>query len=58
MRELLDGIEKAKPQIFLAHMCEKVANQVIVVRPDRTNKYPPAIPENEMALPLWIGQID
>jgi len=58
MRELLDGIEKAKPQIFLAHMRQKVANRVIVIRSDRTNEYPPAIPENEMALPLWIGQID
>jgi hypothetical protein len=56
MRELLDGIEKAKPQIFLAHMRQKVANQEIVLRSNRTDKYPPAIPENEMSLPL--GQIE
>jgi len=52
MRKFLDGIEKAKPQIFIAHMCQKVANQEIIVRSNRANKYPPVIPENEMSLPL------
>src|SRR6266853_6050559 len=34
-REFLDGIEETKPQIFRAHMRQKVANQEIVIRPDR-----------------------
>jgi hypothetical protein len=53
-REFLDGIEETKPQIFLAHMRQKVANQEIVIRPDRPDKYPPVIPENEMPVPLLI----
>jgi hypothetical protein len=56
MREFLDGIEEAKPQIFLAHMCQKVANQDRVIRPDRPDKYPPAISKNKMPLPLQIGR--
>jgi hypothetical protein len=32
-------------------MRQKIANQELVIRPDRPDKYPPAIPENKMALP-------
>ena len=56
MREFLDGIEEAKPQILLAHMRQKLANQQVVIRPDRPDKYPPAIPENKMPLPLQCGR--
>jgi hypothetical protein len=52
--EFLDGIKEAKPQIFLAHMRQKLANQEIVIRPERPDKYPPAIPQHEMPLPLPI----
>ena len=56
MREFLDGIEEAKPQIFFADMRQKVANQKIVIRSDRPDKYSPVIAENEMPLPLRIVQ--
>src|SRR6202022_1240281 len=56
MREFLDGIEEAKPQIFFGHVDQKVANQKLVIRSDRPGKYPPAIPENKMPLPFYIGQ--
>jgi hypothetical protein len=39
MRKLLDGIEEAKPQIFLADVSQMIANQVLVVRSDRPDKY-------------------
>src|ERR1700687_1313498 len=52
MREFLDGIEEAKPQIFFGYVDQKVANQKLVIRPDRPDKYPPAIPENKMPLPF------
>jgi hypothetical protein len=55
MREFLDGIEEAKPQIFLAHTCQQIANQEFIIRPDRPDKYLPAIAENEMPLPLQTG---
>jgi hypothetical protein len=35
MREFLDGIEKAKPQIFFGDVDQKVANHELVVRSDR-----------------------
>src|SRR6202035_390074 len=56
MREFLDGIEEAQPQVFLAHMGQKVANPELVIRTDRPDKYPPAVPENKMPLPFWIGR--
>jgi hypothetical protein len=56
MREFLDGIEEAEPQIFLAYMCQKVANQELVIRSDRPDKYPPAIPENKVPLPLQMDR--
>jgi hypothetical protein len=52
MREFLDGIEEAKPQILLVHVSQMIADQILVVRSDRPDKYPPAIPEDEMPLPL------
>jgi hypothetical protein len=52
MREFLDGIEEAKPQIFFGNVGEKVANQKLVIRSNRPDKYSPAIPENEMSLPF------
>ena len=52
MREFLDRIEEAKPQIFLAHMSQMIADQVLIVRSDRPDKYPPALPEDDMPLPL------
>jgi hypothetical protein len=52
MRELPDGIEEPKPQIFFAHMRQKVTNQEFVIQSNRPDKYPLAIPENKMALPL------
>src|SRR6202048_2922952 len=52
MREFLDGIEEAKPQIFFGDVDQKVANQKLVIRSDRPDKYPPAIPENKMPLPF------
>src|ERR1700733_1284168 len=55
-REFLDRIEEAKPQIFLADMCQKVANQGFVIGPDRSDKYPPAPAKNEMPLPSRIVQ--
>jgi hypothetical protein len=36
-------------------MNEKIANPQIVIRPERPDEYPPAIPENDVPLPLrWI----
>jgi hypothetical protein len=37
-------------------MSQKIANQQIVIRLDRADKYPPVIPENKVPLPLGIGQ--
>lgn len=33
-------------------MDQKVADQPFVIRFERPDKYPPAIPENDMSLPL------
>ena len=33
-------------------MYEKIANPQIVIRPERPDEYPPAIPENDVPLPL------
>jgi hypothetical protein len=55
-REFLDGIEEAKPQVCLADMDQKVANQGFVAGSERPDKYPPVIPEYEMPLPLRIVQ--
>src|SRR5882757_5039762 len=52
MRKLLDRIEETKSQIFLAHVSHMIADQVLVVRSDRPDKYSPAIPKDEMPLPL------
>src|SRR5882757_1660329 len=52
MRKLLDRIGETKPQIFLAHVSQMIADQILVVRSDRPDKYSPAIPEDEMPLPL------
>ena len=51
-RKFLDGIEEAKPEIFLAHMRQQIANQAIVTWLNRPDKYPPGITENDMPLPL------
>jgi len=58
MRELLDGIEEAQPQVFLAHMRQKVAHQGFVIGLDRPDKYPAAIRENKMSRPSWIGRLN
>src|ERR1700743_1536119 len=52
MRELLDRVEEAQPQIFLADVLQQSADQRPVIRLHRPRKYPPTIPENEMPLPL------
>jgi hypothetical protein len=52
MRESLDQIEEAKPQIFLANLSEMMADQVLIVRPYRPDEYLPTIPEDKMPLPL------
>jgi hypothetical protein len=57
IREFLDGIKEAKPQIFLAHMRQQIANKVLVIRSDRPNEYSPAITENQMPLPSRIAQV-
>jgi hypothetical protein len=56
MREFLDGVEEAKPQIFFAYVRQEVAKQAFVIGSDPTNKYPPALAKNEMPLPLGIVQ--
>jgi hypothetical protein len=52
MGEFLDRIEEAKPHILFGHVDQKVANQKLVIRSDRPDKYPPAIPKNKMPLPF------
>jgi len=52
IREFLDGIEEAKPQIFFGHVYQKIANQEIIIRSDRPDKYPPGVQENDVPLPL------
>jgi len=52
MREFLDRIEEAKPQVFLAHMSQMIADQVFIVRSDRPDKYPPVIAEDDVPLPF------
>jgi hypothetical protein len=56
IRKFPDGIKKAKPQVFFADMREKGTKQRFIVRSDRTDKYPPAIPENQVALPSGIDR--
>lgn len=55
-RKFLDGIGEAKPQVSLADIRQKIADQSIVIRLERPDKNPPAIPENDMSLslrPVW-----
>jgi hypothetical protein len=54
MRELFDRIKEAKPQVFFALVSQKIADQWLVTRPDRPDKYPPAAMEDEMPLPFGI----
>ena len=37
-------------------MSQKIANQEIVIRLNRADKYPPAIPENKVPFPLEIRE--
>lgn len=52
MRKFLDGFEEAESQILLGDVAQQFAKQLLVVRPDGTRKHAPAIPEDEMPLPL------
>ena len=59
MRKFLDGFEEAESQILLGDVAQQFAKQRLVVRPDGTRKHAPAIPEDEMPLPLnRIGSTD
>ena len=51
-RKFLEGIEKAKPQVSLADMAQKVADQPFVFRLERTHEDTPVILENDVSLPL------
>jgi hypothetical protein len=52
MAELLDRIEEAKPQIFLADVLQQIKDQRLVGGANRPDENLPAVAEDEMPFPL------
>jgi hypothetical protein len=52
MAELLDRIEKAKPQIFLAAVLQQIKDQRLIGGANRPDENLLAVAEDEMPFPL------